>query len=350
MKTTESKMKLKSTTYRMPAEWEKHKATWLTWPHNPETWPDLAHMKEIYGDMISALTGGEDIRLLVNDSKEEEDVRRKLSKKKINLSKVTFLQIPTTDAWIRDYGPNFIVSSDQLVVNQWVFNAWGEKYEEHKLDNEAAKQIISLLKIPKIETNMVLESGSIDSNGKGTILTTEECLLNSNRNESLTKAKIESKLRQYLGAEEVIWLSEGIEGDDTDGHIDDIARFVNENTVVCVTETNPKDDNYQILCENKKRLLCAHDQNGKKLNVVDLPMPKPLFAGTGERLPASYANFYIGNRAVLVPVFGDPNDKEILKIFKTLFPNRSIVGISSNILVHGLGGIHCITHEEPAVF
>lgn len=334
----------------MPAEWEKHEATWLAWPHNPETWPDLPHMEDFYAEMISEIVLGEKIHILVNDIKEEERAYQKLFQKKIDISKINFLKIPTTDAWIRDYGPNFVFSSSRkLTVNQWIFNAWGAKYEEHQLDNEAAKQIVNSLRMPTVQTRMILEGGSIDSNGKGTILTTEECLLNSNRNSSLTKAKIESKLCEHLGAWQVIWLSEGIKGDDTDGHIDDIARFVNSNTVVCIAEANPKDDNYRVLTENKRRLLKACDQDGKKLNVIELPMPKPVYAKTGERLPASYANFYIANQVVLVPVFNDPNDKKVIKIFEDLFPDRSVVGLDSKILVHGLGGIHCITHEEPAI-
>ncbi len=339
-------------TYRMCAEWEPHEATWLAWPHNAETWPNISKIEDLYAEMISEVLRGEKIRLLVNGAPEEDRVRVKLSKKKIDFSKITFLRISTTDAWIRDYGPNFVLSSGtsktKIAVNHWIFNAWGAKYEEHQLDNKASKKIVDWLKIMTFEPGIVLEGGSIDVNGKGTVLTTEECLLNPNRNPGFDKTKVEAYLKTYLGVGRTVWLGEGIKGDDTDGHIDDIARFVNPNTVVCAVESNPKHTNFKVLSENKKRLQNATDQDGKKLTVIDLPMPKPLYASR-KPLPASYANFYISNSAVLVPIFKDPNDKEVLKVFRSLFPGRSVIGIRSEILVHGLGGIHCVTHEEPAI-
>ncbi len=339
--------------YRMPAEWEKHEATWLAWPHNPETWTDLREIESIYIEIISLLVRGEKVNLLVNNLPEEERISAVLSKNKINLSQIRFFKIKTCDAWIRDYGPNFIVKKNvpkggQLAVNRWIFNAWGGKYEEHKEDDKASREITHSLGVTVFEPGIVLEGGSIDSNGKGTILTTEECLLNPNRNSHLGKKEIEDYLKRYLAVQQIIWLKEGIEGDDTDGHIDDIARFVNANTVVAAVEGNRADPNYELLQENLKCLKKEKDQDGKKLSVIPLPMPERV-SFSRERAPASYANFYIANAAVLVPIFGHPNDKAALKILKEFFPDRSVIGIRSTALVVGLGGIHCLTHEQPAV-
>lgn len=341
--------------YRLPAEWEKHEATWLAWPHNPETWEDLKEIEAIYAEIIACLTAGEKTVILVNDEREEESARKKLSKKGVRLPQVRFLRIKTWDAWIRDYGPNFIMRENsrssgggRLAINRWIFNAWGSKYDEHKEDDQASRQIAGSLGLPVFEPHFVLEGGSIDGNGEGMILTTEECLLNSSRNPAFGKRQIEESLRNYLGAQNIIWLGKGIEGDDTDGHVDDIARFVNRNTVIAAVETNPADKNYEPLKENLKRLKKAEDQSDKKLNVIELPMPKPLWAGS-VRLPASYANFYIANHAVLVPVFGCPSDKTVLRILEEVFPDRAVLGIRSEVLVYGFGGIHCLTHEQPAI-
>lgn len=338
--------------YRMPAEWEKHAATWLAWPHNPETWSDLKSIESIYVDFVEILSQGETIHLLVQDETEKSKASRLFSKRHIDLSKVTFHEINTCDAWIRDYGPNFIVKEEKgkraLAVNRWIFNAWGSKYEEHLQDDEAAKQILNWLKLPIFETNFILEGGSIDSNGNGIILTTAQCLLNQNRNKHLSKEKIEMYLKKYLSAKEIIWLSSGIEGDDTDGHVDDIARFVNINTILTIVEENRRDPNYKLLQENLKILKQTRIEKNK-LNIVELPMPRKIESSFG-RLPASYANFYIANQAVLVPIFGDPNDSIALKIIENCFCDRKVIGIRCEKLVEGLGGIHCLTHEEPQYF
>lgn len=337
--------------YRMPAEWERHEATWLTWPHNPETWPDLKKIESIYTEIISLLTRGERVKLLVSNPFEEEHALGLCAKASIDLSKIDTFQIPTCDAWIRDYGPNFVVSrangKKELSVNRWIFNAWGSKYEEHLQDDQALESILNVLKLPIFYPEFILEGGSIDTNGAGILLTTEQCLLNSNRNSHLSKHQIELKLKEFLGIETIIWLKVGIAGDDTDGHIDDIARFVSERAIVTIVERNKKDENYDLLQENLKILKKAKSLSGEPLEIVELPAPgKVIYHKT--RLPASYANFYIANSVVLVPIFGHENDPVALKILKSFFPGREVIGIRSEDLVIGLGGIHCLTHEEPA--
>ncbi len=338
--------------YRMPAEWELHEATWLTWPHNPETWSDLPTIESIYLDLIEVIVHDEWVHLLVQNKKEREVVSRKLAKRKVRLSQIHFHEIPTCDSWIRDYGPNFIVKTTlkerKAAVNRWIFNAWGSKYEEHLLDNDALQKIIAGFKVPVFETNFVLEGGSIDTNGNGIVLTTEQCLLHTNRNAHLSKDKIELHLKNYLGADKIVWLAGGIEGDDTDGHVDDLARFVNETTILVAVEPRRKDKNYAALRENFRRLKKAKNQNRNPFDLVELPMPQSVVAG-GSRLPASYANFYITNAAVLVPIFDDPNDQEALRIIGSFFDDRTVIGIRSEKLLEGLGGIHCITHEQPAL-
>jgi agmatine deiminase len=334
----------------MPAEWEPHAATWLAWPHNEETWPGkLPEIEEIYLQMIEALTGHEKVHLLVDDEAERERVDKKLSKHGLRKNVVYFL-VPTVDAWVRDYGPNFIRKEDgKIAFVNWMFNAWGGKYESLARDNQVPDRLAPLLGVPVFSQDIVLEGGSIDTNGKGTVLVTEQCLLNSNRNPGLSRSGIEEILQKFLGLTHFIWLGEGIEGDDTDGHIDDITRFVNPATVVTAVEKNSADRNYAPLQENLKRLKQATDRDGKKLTLATLPMPNRVEASWG-RLPASYLNFYIANGVVLVPIFGHPRDGEALKILGELFPKRRIVGIRSESLVLGLGGIHCVTHEQPASY
>ena len=338
--------------YRMPAEWEPHEATWLAWPHNEETWPGkLPEVEEIYLRMIEALVPHEQIHLLVDDERERDRVEKKLAGQGIFSKHIIYFLIPTVDAWVRDYGPNFIQrvsggTKETAFVN-WIFNAWGGKYESLARDNVIPDRLAPLLGIPVFSPGLVLEGGSIDTNGLGTVLVTEQCLLHPNRNPYLTRQGIEEALRNFLGFDHFIWLGEGIEGDDTDGHIDDITRFVNPTTVVTALETNAGDANHFPLDKNLRRLREAKDQAGKKLTIIELPMPNRV-EGPWGRLPASYLNFYIGNGAVLVPVFGHLQDATALKILAELFPGRRVVGIRSEALVLGLGGIHCVTHEQPA--
>ena len=331
---------------KMPAEWERHDATWLSWPKDTETFPGgiLQSVEESYAKMVMALAKGEKVNVLVEDRKMEEDVKSILG----GIMNVIFHRIKSVDVWIRDYGPIFVKSPEGMVATKWIFNSWGNKYESLKEDNVTGMKVAGVSGYRIFETGMVLEGGSIDANGLGTCLTTEQCLLNESRNPKLTKKQIEKHLRDYLGFTNVIWLKEGIAGDDTDGHVDDIARFVNKNTLICAIEKNPKDENYEILQTNLEILKDARDQDDKGFVIAELPMPRKIEIPE-RRLPASYANFYIGNSAVLVPTFDDGNDKKAMSIISEFFPDREIVGISSKDLVYGYGGIHCVTQQQPAI-
>jgi agmatine deiminase len=338
--------------YAMPAEWAPHRATWLSWPHNLETWPkQLETVREIWVRMIQALADGEEVSLLVDDDRTRHDVAARLNEVGAPMENISILRIPTVDVWMRDYGPTFVTragSENQLALNDWIFNAWGRKYAAYEDDDRVAKDIASLMKVPVFNHSVVLEGGSIEVNGAGTCLITEQCLLNQNRNPHMTREEIEQFLKSTLGVSHLIWLGRGIAGDDTDGHIDDIARFVNPTTVACGLEGNPGDENHVPLRENYERLRDARDQHGNKLAVVTLPCPAPVH-DDGSRLPASYANFYIANEVVLVPIFDDPNDRKALGILQELFPKRRVMGLPCRAVVAGLGAIHCVTQQEPSI-
>lgn len=338
--------------YSMPAEWARHRATWLSWPHNRETWPtDLERVREIWLQMICALAPHEQVCLLVNDGATEHEVSARLRQARAAVENITLLRIATVDVWMRDYGPTFVTRDSKqhpLACNDWIFNGWGGKYQAYQDDDRVARDITARLNIPVFEHKLILEGGSIEVNGAGTCLTTEQCLLNQNRNPHLNRAEIESFLKASLGAGHVVWLGEGIAGDDTDGHIDDIARFVNPTTVVSVLESDRNDENYGFLQDNFARLQGAADQNGAKLDLVTLPCPRPVYY-QGARLPASYANFYIANEVVLVPIFNDPSDGTALGILEDCFPQRKIIGLFCNEVVAGLGALHCVTQQEPAI-
>ncbi|HYR92351.1 MAG TPA: agmatine deiminase family protein [Terriglobia bacterium] len=330
--------------YRMPAEWEPQDAIWLSWPHNELTWPEglLADVERAYVEIIVALHPAQKIKLLVRDAEAEANIGGTLKRAGVAPAQVIFFQIPTEDSWIRDYGPTFVVNdrARELAMVKWTFNAWGEKYEDLIADNKIPYEMNRRLGLRMFEPGIVLEGGSIEVNGAGAVLTTEQCLLNKNRNRNLSRQEIESYLKEYLSVSKVFWLNEGIAGDDTDGHIDDIARFVDADTVVCALEEDPADENYKILKDNYERLVSFG------LNVIQLPMPG--FVGGPEgRLPASYANFYIGTGAVVVPVFGHANDKRALDVIQKCYPNRRVVGVRSTAMVHGLGTIHCCSQQEP---
>jgi len=337
--------------YTMPAEWSRHRATWLSWPHNLETWPvDLEKVRQIWLQMVCALSPYEQVYLLVNDEQTELDVARRLQAANAAMSNVTLLKIPTVDVWMRDYGPTFVTrnaSDAPLAFNDWIFNGWGGKYQAYEEDERVAREIAALLKVPVFDHRIILEGGSIDVNGAGTCLTTEQCLLNHNRNPHLNQAEIEAVIKASLGVSHMIWLGEGIVGDDTDGHIDDLARFVGPNTIACIIESNSRDDNYAFLQDNYERLQSARDQNGNRMEIATLPSPAPIFY-EGARLPASYANFYIANEIVLVPIFDDPMDPVALGTLQDLFPRRKVIGLRCNEVVAGLGAIHCVTQQEPA--
>ena len=337
--------------FYMPAEWRTHTATWLTWPKDPMTWPGRVPIVEtIYLDMIAALTPHEIVNLLVDDQETANAVRTRCQFP--GASNLHIHQIKTVDSWIRDYGPGFLIDGKgNLAFNDWRFNAWGNKYEDLKQDDEIPSKLEAVIKAPRFEPGIVMEGGSIEVNGQGCVLTTEQCLLNPNRNPHLNRNEIEEYLKNYLGVGKVLWLGEGIVGDDTDGHIDDIARFVSPDTIVCALEDDPADANFKLLQDNYARLQRMTDVEGNPFNIVTLPMPG-IVSGEStdrnlERLPASYANFYIGNNVILAPVFGHSNDQRALSILKGLFPDRRVVPINCEPLVWGMGTIHCVTQQQP---
>lgn len=329
----------------MPAEWEPHAATWIGWPHNASDWPGkFPPIPWVYGEIVKALAPGEVVRILVNSAIQQAQASRILKKVGVDLARVEFLRFPTNRGWTRDFGPIFVRGQNgALAIARFHFNAWA-KYKDWKNDDKIPERAAQRLKLPLIEATIVLEGGSIDVNGQGTLLTTEECLLDQKvqpRNPGLSRVEIEHVFRTTLGITNTLWLGKGIAGDDTHGHVDDLCRFVQPGTVVLCREDNPRDVNYQPLAENRERL------QGGAIEIVDLPMPAPLYFD-GVRLPASYANFYIANAAVLVPTFNDPKDRIALGILAELFPDRPVVGIHAVDLVWGLGTLHCLTQQEPA--
>jgi len=338
--------------FRMPAEWHRHKATWLTWPKDPETWPDrVDQVEEVFLQMMAALAPHETVNLLVDDESTEAHVRARCTFDAAG--NVHLHRIKTVDSWIRDYGPNFLVRDDGAIAyNDWEFNAWGNKYEELKRDDQIPKLLEPVLRLPRFEPGIVMEGGSIDVNGAGCVLTTEQCLLNPNRNPEFSKTQIEQRLKDYLGVTKVLWLGEGIVGDDTDGHIDDIARFVARDVIICVREDDPEDANYELLEENFRKLQRMADAQDRPFEILSLPMPG-IVGGTStdnrnlERLPASYANFYIANNVVLAPVFGHKNDNRAVETLQRVFPDRQIVPINCEPLVWGMGTIHCVSQQQP---
>jgi len=341
--------------FRMPAEWFPHRSTWLTWPKDPETWPDrVEQVEEIYLQMISALTPHETVDLLVDDRETEAAVLRRC--KFPSAANIRFHHIQTVDAWIRDYGPNFLIGPiGESAFNDWIFNAWGNKYEELKKDDAIPRRLESVLQLSRFSPGIVMEGGSIEVNGAGCVLTTEQCLLNPNRNPDLDRTQIEQHLKDYLGVTKALWLGEGIVGDDTDGHIDDIARFVAPDVIVCAVEEDRTDANYEILRDYLARLKSMTDAFGRSFEIVTLPMPG-VVGGTSagnrdlERLPASYANFYIANSVVLLPVFGHANDTRAAETLQTVFRDRRVIPINCEPLVWGMGTIHCVTQQQPRIF
>ncbi len=341
--------------YRMPAEWEPHRATWLSWPHNPDTWPGkMEAILPVYARMVAALARSEPVHINVNDATMEATARRHLREAGAR-GNIRFHHIPTNDAWCRDHGAIFVHASDPatptapptLAAINWEYNAWGGKYPPYDRDNQVATQMAQALGIATIEGGMVLEGGSIDVNGQGVLLTTESCLLNPNRNPHLSHDDIAQRLWERLGVHTILWLGDGIVGDDTDGHIDDLTRFVSPDTVVTAVEDDPADANYAPLRDNLHRLHAMREQHGIPRHIVELPMP-PAVVYQGERLPASYANFYIANRVLLLPCFNHPRDQQAQEILQPLFPNREVIGIDCTDLVWGLGAFHCLTQQVPA--
>jgi len=334
--------------FHMPAEWEPHDAVWLSWPHNNMTFPRISQVEEAYYEFIRAVHTSERIELFVPSAVIHRKVRARLREAGVDLSRIILHTSEYSDVWIRDYGPTFLVNRalQKTAIVHWNFNAWGGKYEDQIRDSRIPLTMNRRLCLPLFTPGIVLEGGSIDVNGKGTVLTTRACLLNPNRNPNLSANQIEEKLKEYLGVEKVIWLNDGIVGDDTDGHIDDIARFVGPSTVVCAYEMDIADANYPALHDNYEILRQSCDQSGQPLTVVKLPMPAPVMDGD-ERYPASYTNFYIGNSVVIVPVFKDPHDAEALRIIRKLFPEREVIGINARAMVEGFGTFHCGTQQQP---
>lgn len=338
--------------YRMPAEWHPHESTWLAWPKNESTWPGLIpRVQQTYLEILIQLGELERVNLLVDNADEEYLIRRQLETTDIITDQVFFHHIPTVDSWIRDYGPNFILrlsqAGTQLAFNHWQFNSWGNKYPELQGDGVIPEQLENILGIPRFTPPQVLEGGAIDVNGDGICLVTEQCLLNPNRNPDSSKAQSEQFLKDYLGVAQILWLHSGICGDDTDGHVDNIARFVDPQTIVCPVEEDTYDENYQPLQENYRRLMKARNLKGEAFKIVTLPMPGRL-EGPDGRFPASYANFYIANSVVLAPIFHHSNDRRALETLCELFPDRKVVGLDCTALVKGMGGPHCVTQQQPS--
>lgn len=339
--------------FRMPAEWEPHSATWLSWPHKEESWPGRFYdIPEVFADIVRVLSSCERVNINVLDAPMRSDVISLLRDRCVDPGLVSFHLIRTDDAWIRDHGPIFVTrpafagDRGNLAVVDWLYNAWGGKYPPWENDDRVPGTIAEIRDLPLFQPGIVLEGGSIDVNGRGSLMTTESCLLNPNRNPGLSRCEIEGCLKAYLGASNILWLGNGIVGDDTDGHIDDLARFVSPTSVVAVIEDDPLDDNYEVLRDNLRILRSMCDQDGNAFNVSVLPMPSPIFI-EGHRVPASYANFYIANRVVVVPTFADSHDALALSVLQGLFPSRKVVGIDCRSLVWGLGAVHCVTQQEP---
>jgi agmatine deiminase len=343
---------------RFPAEWEPHEATWLAWPHNVSDWPGrFGPIPWVYGQIVRNLAADEIVQLLVSDANHEAKARRVLARLGVDTARVRCHRFPTNRVWTRDFGPMFVRTKDGLAIARFRFNAWA-KYPDWKRDDRIPARAAAALRLPLLPAThhlgsdvreVVLEGGAIDVNGHGTLLTTEECLLDPAvqvRNPGFGREDYETVFRRHLGAERTIWLRRGIAGDDTHGHVDDLARFVARRTIVLCREKNARDANHHPLEENHERLQSARLEDGSRPQVIPLPMPAPVVFD-GQRLPASYANFYIGNTVVLVPTFNDAQDRIALGILAELFPGRRVVGISAVDLVWGLGTLHCLSQQQP---
>lgn len=337
--------------YSFPAEWAEQEAMWLSWPHKEASWPGkIETIYKPYSEFIKAVAEDQKVRINVADEAMKNFALRHLEAVNANLANVEFYFHETNDAWCRDHGPAFVINKTEKkkAVVDWGYNAWGGKYPPFDLDDVIPTKIANHFGLPLFTPPIVMEGGSVEFNGAGTVLTTTSCLLNENRNPHLTKEQIEQYLKEFYGQEQVLWLGDGIVGDDTDGHIDDITRFVNEDTVLTVVEENPEDENYQPLQENLEALKKMTLLDGRKLNIVELPMPAPVIY-EDTRLPASYANFYIANKVVVVPIFNDKNDERALQIIQSCFPGRKVIGINSVDIIWGLGSFHCLSQQEPRI-
>ncbi len=338
--------------YYFPAEFDLHTATWLSWPHNPDTWPGkIGTIYPSYARFVKTLTAGEYVHINVAGQHMEDEARAILLQHEVSPERIRFFHHPTNDAWCRDHGPAFLINPDSRqpkVIVDWGHNAWGGKYPPFDLDDVIPTSIARAYGIPVFHPGIIMEGGSVDFNGMGTLITSTSCLLNPNRNPHLSKAEIEQYLMSYYGVTQVLWVDEGIIGDDTDGHIDDTVRFFNADSVITVIEHNRHDENYELLKRNLRQLEHMRLPDGRPLSIVEIPMPDPVYY-EGQRLPASYANFYISNLHVIVPTFRCDRDEEAMEIIQSCFPEREVVGIDSTDIIWGLGSFHCLSQQEPAV-
>lgn len=338
--------------YYFPAEFAPHEATWLSWPHKEASWPGkINSIYPSYTQFIKTVSEGEKVHINVNDDQMKLFAIEQLNKAGVDLTRIKFFMHPTNDAWCRDHGPAFLinpVADNKKIIVDWGYNAWGNKYPPYDLDDVIPTLIGNEYNIPVFHADIVMEGGSVEFNGAGTLLTSTACLLNPNRNPQLNQNQIEAYLRHYYGVEQILWVSEGIVGDDTDGHIDDTVRFVNEDTVLTVVEQHKSDENYALLQTNLKELKQMRLLNGKQLNIIELPMPDAVIY-EDQRLPASYANFYIANTAVIVPTYRCNQDDRALQIIQQCFSDRKIIGIDSTDIIWGLGSFHCLSQQEPLI-
>ena len=336
--------------YKFPAEFAPHLATWLSWPHKEASWPGkIESIYPNYAQFIKYLTLGEEVRINVVDEAMKSFAIGHLNQAAVDLNKVSFFMHPTNDAWCRDHGPAFLINEsvpDRKVIVDWNYNAWGNKYPPFDLDDVIPTLIGKHFNLPVFHPGIIMEGGSVEFNGKGSLMTSKSCLLNKNRNPHLNQSQIEDYLCNFYGVDQILWVDDGIVGDDTDGHIDDTVRFVNEDTVITVVESDQQDENYELLQTNLKQLKAMRLINGKQLNIVELPMPDAVIY-EDQRLPASYANFYISNKHVIVPTFRSEKDDKALQIIAQCFPNRATVGIDSTDIIWGLGSFHCLSQQEP---
>ena len=338
--------------YRFPAEFEQHAATWLSWPHKEASWPGkIDRIYAPYGRFIQLLAENEAVHINVDNEEMRAFATKTLTDLETNMERVRFFTHPTNDAWCRDHGPAFLINPEAAqpkIIIDWNYNAWGNKYPPYELDDRIPTLIATAYQIPVLYPEIIMEGGSVDFNGKGTLITSESCLLNENRNPLLSRSGIEAYLEAFYGVDQILWVKDGIVGDDTDGHIDDTVRFVNEDTVLVAVEENKSDENYDLLQRNLTDLKTMRLLSGKQLNVIELPMPEKVVY-EGQRLPASYANFYIANGLVVVPVFNSARDDQALRIIEAAFPARRVVGIDSTDIIWGLGSCHCLSQQEPLV-
>jgi agmatine deiminase len=338
--------------YFFPAEFHQHEATWLSWPHKEASWPGkIETIYQPYSSFVAYLSRSEKVRINVADTAMQAFATRQLEAADVIMDQVEFFLHPTNDAWCRDHGPAFLINpaaQQKKVVVDWGYNAWGNKYPPFDLDDVIPTSIARQLNLPVFHPGIVMEGGSVEFNGKGTLITSTACLLNPNRNPHLSKEQIEQYLCNFYGATQILWVDEGIIGDDTDGHIDDTVRFVNEDTVLTVMEHDAKDENYGLLQHNLQQLMKMRLPDGRSLNIIELPMPNEVIY-EDQRLPASYANFYIANKYVIVPTFQCERDDQALQIISGCFPDRQVVGIDSTDIIWGLGSFHCLSQQEPLV-